>query len=132
MNTVTVDVENRTAIVAGGATMRDLDGATQRHGLATTGGRTSTTGVGGLALGGGTGWLDRKFGLVSDNLLGADLVTVDGRYIRTSDAEHPDLFWALHGGGGNFGVVTAFTFRLHPVVNLTAAVRMWEPAAGPK
>src|SRR5918995_2117270 len=104
MNTVTVDPEARTATVAGGATMRDFDRATQPYGLASTGGRVSTTGVGGLTLGGGAGWLDRKFGLVCDNLLAVELVTADGELVRAAEDENPELFWALHGGGGNFGV----------------------------
>ncbi len=131
MNTVTVDSEARTAIVAGGAIMRDFDQMTQPYGLASTGGRVSTTGVGGLILGGGAGWLDRKFGLMCDNLLAVELVTADGEHLRAADDENPELFWALHGGGGNFGVATSFTFRLHPLQSVTAALLMWDPAAGP-
>lgn len=131
MNQVTVDPEARTVTVGGGATMRDLDQATQRYGLATTGGRVSTTGIGGLTLGGGTGWLDRKFGLVCDNLLAIELVTADGQILRATADKNPELFWALHGGGGNFGVVTSFTFRLYPLQLVTAALLMWEPTAAP-
>ena len=111
----------------GGATMSHLDRATEQHGLATTGGRVSTTGVGGFTLGGGTGWLDRKFGLACDNLLAVDLVTADGRRITASEEQHPELFWALHGGGGNFGVATSLTFRLHPLPEFAAALLMWKP-----
>lgn len=132
MNGVGVDPERRTATVAGGATMRDLDRATEPYGLATTGGRVSTTGIGGYALGGGSGWLDRKFGLLCDNLLSAELVLADGSHVRTSADERPDLFWALHGGGGNFGVVTSFEFQLHPLQSVTAALLFWPPERGPE
>jgi FAD/FMN-containing dehydrogenase len=132
MNSVTVDPDARTATVAGGATMSHLDRATEPHGLATTGGRVSTTGVAGLTLGGGNGWLDRKLGLACDNLLSVELVTTDGKTIRASDDAHPELFWALHGGGGNFGVVTEFEFRLYPLPVVTAALLMWPAEAGPE
>lgn len=131
MNAVSVDPERRTATVAGGAMMRDLDRATEPFNLVTTGGRVSTTGVGGYTLGGGTGWLDRKFGLACDNLLAVELVLADGSEVRASEYEHPDLFWALHGGGGNFGVATSFTFRLYPLPSVTAMLLLWEPEAGP-
>lgn len=131
MHAVTVNPDSRTAIVAGGATMSHLDRATQPHGLVTTGGRVSTTGVGGFTLGGGSGWLERKFGLACDNLLSVELVTADGRIVRASDDENPELFWALHGGGGNFGVATSFTFRLHVLPSVTAALLLWRPEAGP-
>lgn len=132
MNSVTVDAVARTAVVAGGATMRDLDHATCAHGLATTGGRVSSTGVGGFVLGAGSGWLERKFGLACDNLLSVELVTANGHRVRASADENPELFWALHGGGGNFGVATAFTLRLHALPAVTAALLMWRPQAGPE
>ncbi|QZY30379.1 FAD-binding oxidoreductase [Nocardioides coralli] len=130
MHDVTVDPVTRTARVSGGATMSHLDRATQPHGLATTGGRVSTTGVGGFTLGGGTGWLDRKFGLACDNLLAVELVTAEGELVTASDEENPELFWALHGGGGNFGVATSLTFRLHELPVMTAALLVFDPERG--
>jgi FAD/FMN-containing dehydrogenase len=112
---VSVDPGSRRAWCNGGATIADLDVATQRHGLAVTGGTISHTGVGGLTLGGGFGWLVHKAGLTVDNLLAAEVVTADGRILGVSADEYADLFWALRGGGGNFGVVTGFEFRLHEV-----------------
>ena len=126
MNRVEVDPNARQARVGAGATWSEFDRGTQEHGLAATGGRVSTTGVAGLTLGGGSGWLERRYGLACDNLISVDLVTADGRGVTASEDENPDLFWALHGGGGNFGVATSFVFRLHPVGPMvTAGLMMW-------
>ena len=115
MKAVSVDPERRTARAGGGATWGDFDQATQLHGLATTGGRATTTGVAGQTLGSGSGWLERKLGLTLDNMLAAELVTAGGDVVRASADENPELLWGLRGGGGNFGVVTSFEFTLHPV-----------------
>lgn len=126
MNDVDVNPERRTVRVGAGATWGEFDRTTQEHGLATTGGRVSTTGVAGLTLGGGSGWLERKHGLSCDSLLSVDLVTADGRQVTANESENPDLFWALHGGGGNFGVATSFEFRLHPLgPEVLAGLMMW-------
>ncbi|HEU5456414.1 MAG TPA: FAD-dependent oxidoreductase, partial [Nocardioides sp.] len=133
MRAVWVDPSTRTAWVQGGALWGDVDRETQSYGLATTGGIVSHTGVAGLTLGGGVGWLMRKHGLTVDNLLAAEVVTADGTLLRASHDEHPDLFWALRGGGGNFGVVTSFEFRLHAVgPNVLAGPLLWDTTdAGP-
>lgn len=131
MHTVTVHPGSGTVRVEGGALMSHLDRATQPHGLATTGGRVSTTGVGGFVLGGGTGWLDRAFGLAVDNLLGVELVTSDGSQVLATDHENPELFWALHGGGGNFGVAAALTLKLHPLPEFSIALLTYRPDTGP-
>jgi len=113
MRQVVIDPSARTAVVEGGALLGDLDQASLPYNLATTTGTVSHTGVGGLTLGGGMGNLGRKFGMTIDNLLGADVVTANGKLLRASAQENPDLFWAIRGGGGNFGVATSFTYRLH-------------------
>src|SRR5215212_6168374 len=115
MKGISVDPHRRTATAAGGVVWGELNAATAEHGLAVTGGTVSGTGVAGYTLGGGLGWLMAKYGLAADNLLAAELVTAEGDVLRVDAASHPDLFWALRGGGGNFGVATSFTFRLHPV-----------------
>ncbi|MGW3496270.1 FAD-binding oxidoreductase [Streptomyces sp. NPDC001020] len=118
--------------VEGGALTGDLDRATRPHALATTGGRDSAAGVAGFVLGGGSGWLERAFGPAADNLLGVELVTADGTTVRATAEERPELFWALHGGGGNFGVATALTLRLHELREFSVALVVFRPEAGPE
>ena len=139
MQAVHVDDAARTAAAGGGTTWGRFNDVTAAHGLATTGGIISTTGIGGLTLGGGIGYLCRAHGLSCDNLVAARVVTADGALVTASADENPDLFWALRGGGGNFGVVTEFTFRLHPVTNdlrrsdvLRAVRRRRRPPALPR
>ena len=115
MKRIDVDPSARTVRAEGGVTWGEFDAATQEHGLAVTGGRVTTTGIGGLALGSGSGWLERKLGFTCDNLIKAEVVTADGRTVMASADENDDLFWGLRGGGGNFGIVTAFHLQLHPI-----------------
>ncbi|MET7594786.1 FAD-binding oxidoreductase [Streptomyces sp. NPDC005481] len=125
MSGVRVDPVTQTAQAGGGATLGDLDHATHAFGLATPTGIMSTTGLGGLTLGGGHGHLTRKYGLTADNLLSADVVLADGGFVTASEREHADLFWALRGGGGNFGIATSFTYRLHPVHTVSLGITLW-------
>lgn len=128
MKGISVDPGARTVRAEAGLTWGEFDAATQEHGLAVTGGRVSGTGIAGLALGSGSGWLERKLGFTCDNLLQAEVVTAEGRKVMASDDENPDLFWALRGGGGNFGVVTAFHLRLHPVGPIVLGGMLMWPA----
>jgi FAD/FMN-containing dehydrogenase len=133
MKEITIDPAARRARVGAGVTWGELDAAAHEHGLVVTGGRASTTGVTGFTIGGGSGWIERRFGLASDNLVGIDLVTVDGREVHADETANRDLLWAHRGGGGNFGVVTALEFTLHPVAPLLVAGLMaWQGAAAPE
>ncbi|HEU5155877.1 MAG TPA: FAD-binding oxidoreductase [Streptosporangiaceae bacterium] len=126
---IRVDPAARTARAQGGVLWGELDHETQAFGLATTGGVVSTTGIGGLTLGGGIGWLMRKHGITADNLISADLVTADGELITASEQDNPELLWGLRGGGGNFGVVTSFEYRLHPVGPIVYGGVIFHPVA---
>lgn len=125
MNQVQVDPEARTITAGAGSRWHDVDTAGSAHGLATPGGTISNTGIAGFTLGGGFGFLSKKFGMACDNLIDAQVVLASGEVVRASESENPDLFWAIRGGGGNFGVVTSFTFRAHPVENVTFAAFLW-------
>jgi FAD/FMN-containing dehydrogenase len=127
-----VDPETRTVRVGGGCTWGDVDHATHAFGLAVPSGIISTTGVGGLTLGGGLGYLTRKCGLAIDNLIAADIVLADGRFVTADEKQHADLFWALRGGGGNFGVVTSFVFKAHPISTVYAGPMLWELSQAPE
>ena len=129
MKSIEVDPEARVCRAEAGITWGELDACTQEHGLAVTGGRVSTTGIGGLVLGGGSGWIERKCGYAADNLLSVEVVTADGRILTASESEHPELFWATRGGGGNFGVATRFELKLHSVGPTVLAGMLLYPAA---
>ncbi len=129
LDSIEVDPGARIARAGGGATWRAFDAATQAHGLAAPGGTFATTGVGGLTLGGGIGFLIGRHGLSCDNLVGTQVVTVGGEVLEASEDEHTDLFWAIRGGGGNFGVVTRLDFRLHPVAEVVGGALMWPVGA---
>ena len=129
MSGVRVDPQARRATIGGGAVWADVDHETQAHGLATTGGLVSSTGVAGFTLGGGIGWTMRKFGLACDNLAAADVVTSYGELVHTSETENPELLWGLRGGGGNFGIVTQFELELHPLGPMVYAGPIFYPAA---
>jgi hypothetical protein len=133
MNAISVDPETRTVRVGAGAVLGELDQATQAHGLAVPAGIVTTTGVAGLTLGGGIGWLQRKYGLTIDNLLGVDLVTAEGELVHASESDNPDLFWGVRGAGSNFGIVTEFEFRAHPVgPAVLAGPILWAMEDSPK
>ena len=128
MKSINISEDDRTATVGGGVTWGEFDTAAHAVGLVVTGGRVSTTGVSGFTLNGGSGWLERAYGLACDSLVRVELVTADGEEVIASATENPDLFWALHGGGGNFGVVTSLTFAMHPIGPLSVAGLMLWPA----
>jgi hypothetical protein len=128
LGSVEVDADAQTARVGGGATWGPVDAATQEHGLAVTGGRVGATGVAGLTLGSGSGWIERKYGLTCDSLLSCEVVLANGTVVSASEDENADLFWGLRGGGGNFGVVTSFEFALHPVGPIVYGGMLMHPA----
>ena len=125
INYTRIDLKNKSVRVGAGCTWGDVDHATHAYGMAVPSGIISTTGVGGLTLGGGTGYLTRKYGLTVDNLLEADMVLADGSVVTASNEEHSDLYWAIRGGGGNFGIVTSFKFKLHPVHTIFGGPTLW-------
>jgi FAD/FMN-containing dehydrogenase len=129
MKGIRIDLGARTGQAQAGVTWGDFDAESQAFGLATTGGVISTTGIAGLTLGGGVGWLNGRFGLACDNLISADVVTADGRFLRASEQDNADLFWGLRGGGGNFGIVTSFEYRLHPLGPMVLSGPVFHPAA---
>jgi FAD/FMN-containing dehydrogenase len=130
MKQIDVDPIARTVRAGAGVTWAEFDAATQQYGLATTGGRVSSTGIAGFTLGGGSGWAERTFGLACDNLISVDLVTAAGQQLTASQDQHPELFWALHGGGGNFGVATTLEYRLHPLgPTVLAGLLLWPARA---
>jgi FAD/FMN-containing dehydrogenase len=128
MKGIEIDPEARTCRVGAGVIWRELDAATEEHGLAVTGGRMSTTGIAGFTLGGGSGWIERKCGYAVDNLVSVELVTADGEVLTASEYENPHLFWGVRGGGGNFGIVTSFGFRLHPLGPIVLGGMLMYPA----
>jgi FAD/FMN-containing dehydrogenase len=130
MNEVTVDPDAKTITAGPGCRWREVDGTAAAHGLATTGGTISSTGIAGFTLGGGLGFLSKKYGLACDNLIDAEVVLASGDVVRANADENPDLFWAIRGGGGNFGVVSSFTFRAHPVTDVTFSLFVWPAAEG--
>ena len=133
MKGIEIDPQSRTCRAQAGLTWGEFDAATQAHGLAVTGGRVTSTGISGLTLGSGSGWLERKCGLTSDNMLAAEVVTADGGVLRASREENADLFWGLRGGSGNFGIVTEFTFKLHPVGPMIyGGLLVYPPEQGPE
>ena len=131
MRQISVDPDARTLRAQGGVTWAELNDAAAEHGLAVTGGAISSTGIGGYTLGGGLGWLMSLYGLAADNLVSVELVTADGEVLEASDASNPDLFWALRGGGGNFGVATSFEFRLHPLTQVVGGLIAYPFDAAP-
>ena len=126
LKSISVDADSRTATIGGGCLLKEVDAATHEQGMATPAGIVGTTGAGGLILGGGMGYLSRTYGLSIDNLLGAEIVLADGSVVTADENENDDLYWALRGGGGNFGVVTQMKMRLHPVSNVLAGPMLWE------